>query len=344
VIPRVPPGGAPGEVVPCTAIEPSDEIRGLLLDVVSTYASRRGDAWAALWSDRAGALDLGTDAREWWAEFDTLVSLFNAQADERAGISFHDPEAVAFQEGSVGWGVYAATALHRGRVLPLRFTVIFHLERGAWKVVHIHRSIAARNEEALGLTLPTTLDVMTAAVRRERPDVTRAAAPNGTVTILFSDIESSTPLAEELGDQRWVEVLRCHNAIVRAETLQHRGYEVKSEGDGFMLAFSSANDGLRCAIGIQRALAQKDCGVPLRVRIGLHTGEAIRERDDFFGKVVILAARIAAEARGTEILVSSLVRDLTESVGEFRFESTTEVELKGLSGIHRLHSMSWRSR
>jgi class 3 adenylate cyclase len=84
--------------------------------------------------------------------------------------------------------------------------------------------------------------------------------------------------------------------------------------------------------------------VPLRVRIGLHTGEAIRERDDFFGKVVILAARIAAEARGTEILVSSLVRDLTESVGEFRFESTTEVELKGLSGIHRLHSMSWGSR
>jgi class 3 adenylate cyclase len=239
--------------------------------------------------------------------------------------------------------VYAATAVHHGRTLPFRFTVIFHLERGAWKVVHIHRSIAARNEEAWGMIIPTTLDVMTTAVRRERPDVTRAAAPNGTVTILFTDIESSTRLAEELGDQQWMAVLRRHNAVVRAQVQQHRGYEVKSEGDGFMLAFSSANDGLRCAIGIQHALAGEDCGVPLRVRIGLHTGEAIRERDDFFGKVVILAARIAAEARGTEILVSSLVRELTESVGEFRFDRTADAELKGLSGVHRLHSVAWRS-
>jgi class 3 adenylate cyclase len=86
-----------------------------------------------------------------------------------------------------------------------------------------------------------------------------------------------------------------------------------------MLAFASARDALRCAIGIQRALTGRGPdGHALRVRIGLHTGEPIREADDFYGKVVILAARIASEARGSEILVSSMVRDLTES-SEFAF-------------------------
>ena len=81
-----------------------------------------------------------------------------------------------------------------------------------------------------------------------------------------------------------------------------------------------------------RQRLQRDC---LRVRIGLHTGEPVRDADDFYGKAVILAARIASEARGAEILASSLVRELTESSGEFIFEPATEAELRGLSGIHR---------
>src|SRR5262249_41983854 len=160
----------------------------------------------------------------WWPDFDTLVSLFDAQGDQRAGITFHDVEAVGLQEGSVGWGVYSATAVDRGRALPFRFTVIFHLERGAWKVVHIHRSVAARNEQAWGVSLPTTLEAMTLTVRKERPDIANAAAPNGTVTILFTDIEGSTQLAERLGDQTWMQVLRGHNAVVRAQSSKHRGY------------------------------------------------------------------------------------------------------------------------
>jgi eukaryotic-like serine/threonine-protein kinase len=78
------------------------------------------------------------------------------------------------------------------------------------------------------------------------------------------------------------------------------------------------------------------------VRIGLHTGEPIREADDFYGKAVNLAARIAAQARGSEILVSSLVRELTESSGEFSFTAPTDVELKGLSGTHRLSAVRWQ--
>jgi class 3 adenylate cyclase len=184
------------------------------------------------------------------------------------------------------------------------------------------------------------LDRMAADAGRDRPDLTAATAPNGTVTLLFSDIEGSTQLTEALGDREWMNLLREHNELVRAQLAAHRGFEVKAQGDGFMLAFASARDALNCAIGIQRGLAERDAS-ELRVRIGLHTGETIKEADDFFGKAVILAARIAGEARGSEILVSSLVRELVEHTGEFSFEDPTDTELKGLSGMYRLSSLRW---
>jgi eukaryotic-like serine/threonine-protein kinase len=180
-------------------------------------------------------------------------------------------------------------------------------------------------------------------VEHDRPDLSSATAPNGTATILFTDIEGSTELTERLGDREWMALLAEHNEIVRAQAAEHSGFEVKSQGDGFMLAFASALDALRCAIGIQRALAGRDTGPELRVRIGLHTGEPVREADDFYGKAVVLAARIASEARGSEILVSSLLRELTESSGEFAFEAPTDAQLKGLSGTYRLSAVRWMS-
>lgn len=111
-----------------------------------------------------------------------------------------------------------------------------------------------------------------------------------------------------------------------------------------MLAFASSEDALQCAIEIERALVQApQDGHRLRVRIGIHTGEPIREEDDFYGTSVILAARIAAEARGGEILVSRLVRELTEGSGIFSFADPTDVELKGLSGMHSLSAVRWQT-
>ncbi len=187
------------------------------------------------------------------------------------------------------------------------------------------------------------IDKIAAASAKTRPDLSSATAPNGTVTILFTDIEGSSQLNEQLGDDQWLGVLREHNQIVRGQVEAHSGYEVKSQGDGFMIAFPSAKDALRCAIGIQRALDARASESPrLRVRIGLHTGEPVRDADDFYGKAVVLAARIASEARGAEILASSLVRELTESSGEFIFEAPTEAELRGLSGIYQLSAIRWQ--
>ena len=184
-------------------------------------------------------------------------------------------------------------------------------------------------------------EALISAIEIEGTDLRPHAAPDGTVTILFTDIEGSTPMTERLGDRRAQEVLRTHNAAIRQQITAHDGFEVKSQGDGFMVAFSSALHALECAIAIQQAMAAQQSEEPVRVRIGLHTGEAIKEGEDFFGKSVILAARIASQADGEQILVSSLLKTLVESSGEFEFGEAQVVELKGLAGAHHVHQVKW---
>ena len=193
--------------------------------------------------------------------------------------------------------------------------------------------------------LDGSMESVADAVNAERPDLSHDAMPDGTVTILFTDIEDSTTMIEELGDIKAQDVIRAHNEIVRAQVAACGGHEVKSQGDSFMVSFAGARRGLRCAVGIQRAFEQyceKHPEQPVRVRIGLHTGEAIREAHDLFGKSVIMAARIAAQAEGQEILVSSLLKELTDSSGEFVFGKALTIPLKGLSGKHTLYRVEWR--
>ncbi len=210
-------------------------------------------------------------------------------------------------------------------------------------------------EEAVGLKVQlqgisstdvkTSIDAVALAVDGERPDLRPHAAPDGTVTILFTDIEGSTELNERLGDQRWMELLRVHNAVVRDQIAAHGGFEVKSQGDGCMVAFGSARRALQCAIALQRAFAEHNrvAGEPVQVRIGLHTGEAIHEAGDFYGRHVNLASRIADQAEGGEILISSLLKELTQSAGEFEFDEGRQLSLKGLSGLQQAFQVRWQS-
>ena len=193
----------------------------------------------------------------------------------------------------------------------------------------------------------TSIDFMAEAISSEQPDIAALAAPDGQVTILFSDIEDSTLITERLGDQRWLEVLRAHNSLFRRLVRSHGGFEVKNQGDGFMLVFPDSRRALECAAAIQRALAESDPveGERVRVRIGMHAGEAIREEGDFFGRSVILAARIAARARGGEILVSEHLKGRAEELDAARpticFDEGEEIELKGLAGTHRVYRADW---
>jgi predicted ATPase/class 3 adenylate cyclase len=189
-----------------------------------------------------------------------------------------------------------------------------------------------------------SLDEVRAAVTEDRRRADLRAAADGTLTIVFSDIEGSTALTERLGDRRWLEVLRAHDAFVCREVERHRGRVVKSRGDGFMLAFRRPAEALSCAIGIQRACArwnQTQAGAALRVRIGLHTGPAIPHQGDYYGGAVNLAARIADRAAGGEILVSAAVRDAVGPRRDCGFALSAELELKGLSGRHAAYAVTW---
>ncbi|OBK79217.1 hypothetical protein A5650_08365 [Mycobacterium sp. 1164985.4] len=206
----------------------------------------------------------------------------------------------------------------------------------------------ARLREEHRETTPTlgwsALESVAQSVELTRPDLRGVAAPDGTVTIMFSDIEGSTALTEELGDERWLKLLHRHNALIRRHLAGNRGFEVKSQGDGFMVAFDSAGNALRCAIAIQRDLAARrdESGNQLlRVRIGLHTGEVIKEREDFFGHTVILAARIGAKAKGGEILVSAVLRGLVAGSHEFQFGANRDEQLKGLRDPERVYEVCW---
>ena len=162
--------------------------------------------------------------------------------------------------------------------------------------------------------------------------------PEGTVTVLVTDIEGSTEMAESLGDLRFRQVLARHDDLVRACVDQHQGFVVKGTGDGFLLAFSSARQALLCASELQHAFDDDD---QLAIRMGVHSGEVVRADGDLYGKTVIVASRLANAATGGEVLVSEITKALTESGGDLRFATTREVTLKGLSGTQQAWTLDW---
>lgn len=171
----------------------------------------------------------------------------------------------------------------------------------------------------------------------ERPDLARLT-PDGNVVLLFSDIEESTALNESMGDRAFVRLLSRHDKLVRKQVDNHSGHVIKSQGDGFMVAFANPQEAVECSIAVQRALAsqgKRQSGNAIRVRIGIHMGKSVRRGDDLFGRNVAMAARVAAEADGGEVLISETVR---EAVGdELAVSAPREVELKGFRGTHRLY-------
>src|SRR6266540_1118108 len=137
--------------------------------------------------------------------------------------------------------------------------------------------------------------------------------PTGTVTFLFTDIEGSTRLLQELGD-RYTAILGEHAAIVRRAAAEGGGVQVSTEGDSFFLAFRSPVGAVRAAVAAQRGLATHDwsAGPPVRVRMGLHTGEAVPGGDNYVGIDVNRAARIADAAHGGQVILSEATRGLVE--------------------------------
>ena len=140
-----------------------------------------------------------------------------------------------------------------------------------------------------------------------------AALPTGTVTFLFTDIEGSTRLATELAE-RFPQVLERHHALMREALAAHDGVEVMTEGDAFFVVFSGPGAAVSAATAAQRLLAGERWpdGTEVRVRMGMHTGEAVLGGDNYVGLEVHRAARIAAAGHGGQVLLSDTSRVLVE--------------------------------
>jgi class 3 adenylate cyclase len=168
---------------------------------------------------------------------------------------------------------------------------------------------------------------------------------DGTVTILFCDMVDYAGMTERLGDQVSRDLLRDHHRIVREALSRHGGREIKVQGDGFMLAFGGAARALRCAVDIQRAVAgyiPPAAGERIAVHIGIHTGDAVDEGDDYLGLTVIVASRLADAAGPGEILVSSLSEQLVQGSGEFTFDGYGDTPLKGMTRPQPSALLLWK--
>src|SRR5712692_7136940 len=171
--------------------------------------------------------------------------------------------------------------------------------------------------------------------------------PEGTVTVLFTDVEGSTDLRTSRGDETAHALLQRQGEFVRAQIGEHGGHEVKTMGDGFMVAFASARAAVDCAVGIQRCLDEDNRSHAMedyvRVRVGLHTGEVIRQDGDLFGEAVNAAARIMAKATGGQILVSETVKVVLGHGRDTDLVDRGRYRMKGFPERWRLYEVLWRT-
>ena len=170
-----------------------------------------------------------------------------------------------------------------------------------------------------------------------------AGQSEGTVTIMFTDVEGSTQMLSSRGFTLSHEIMKAYESIIEEKITEHAGRRIKGLGDGVMVSFGSTRHAVECAIGIQRAIGEYSKHNPerkLKIRIGINTGEVVEEAGDIFGAAVNVAARVAGKAKGGEILVSEVVRELVGPVAEIKFGYRGRYKLKGFPDRFRLHDVT----
>lgn len=318
----------------------SSELSEVMLRLIRAFESRDAATVRSLVSQRDETLVVGSDAREWLYGFEGHA-IFAAQTLETPRHRWTVRRLDAFVEGTVGWAAADSTAdFENGRSMDFRVTAVFVLEDGVWRVVQWHASVPVPTIETSGADLPTSLADLLVTLDDDAKTLLEARFTTSTVTLLFSDIENSTNHALEMGDALWGDVVQRHFAELHRIANAQGGFVVKTMGDGAMLAFQSARDGAKTAIEIQRSVARQGSAAPFRVRVGVHTGDAIHKDGDYFGRVVDKTARIAASAQGGQILVSDVVRGLADDAPDLEFGEPVSLTLKGIPGTHAAYPVS----
>jgi class 3 adenylate cyclase len=156
-------------------------------------------------------------------------------------------------------------------------------------------------------------------------------AESGTVTLLFTDLVSSTQLLGRAGDEAGQRIFHAHHKLMSDAINGSGGEELQWLGDGVLAAFSSSADAVRCAIRIQQTARRPIEGARVEIRIGLHVGEVLRGENGYFGSPVVIARRLCDRAVAGQILCSKLIADLLSARQSFTFRDLGSLELKGIT-------------
>lgn len=318
-------------------IEPSPE----LISVVRRWndAMRRKDrpTLTNMLSKSEHLFYQGSAEGETWSG-KALRDGFGAHASEIPEFDWEETSLSAFEHGNVGWAhCLANLRFHsNGKLVPCRFTFVLVLEDGMWRLVQMHSSNGFPNMEKMGIE-QTALDALIQAAHENFTLDQR----EGMASVMFSDIVNSTALANAMGDALWVVTVRHHLAFVEKLVTDAGGQLIKSLGDGTMSTFSSARVALEVAQKIQRENAKSTREPPLQLRVGIHSGDLIQTKDDFFGSVVNKAARVASVASPGEIRVSEATSLMAGSDLDFSYVDPVETELRGFQGSHMLFRLDW---
>jgi class 3 adenylate cyclase len=277
---------------------------------------------------------VGTDENELW-DFESFLPVVATQLEELPPDELRIDHVEGYSIGDVGWGMAVFEVdFPNGMVVPMRYTATLAIEDGVWRCVQSHYSIAVPSEHAIGVALTQRLEGLLDSIEPDTLDPVDAA--EGTTTILFTDIEDSTRLATDMGDRVWNDLIAEHDQIIASLVRRFDGRVVKTLGDGALITFAGVRPALRFAIRVQEAAND----LPYRMRIGIHTGDVRHTGGDVIGTTVNKAARVAAAAAGGQVVVSSIVHELSGAPDEFGFEEPFLAELKGLPGTHELRRLT----
>ncbi|WP_428643287.1 nuclear transport factor 2 family protein [Roseibium sp.] len=318
-------------------IQPSAELAAVVARWVRAYGNGDGETITDLLSADQALSYFGSAHDEIWRDEALRLGLA-AYIGEVPRFVWKPTDLRGFECGSLGWVEWQGEvhAIDSGQIAAMRATVILKLEKGFWRITHVHHSIPVNNTEALGYEARGFEELVKATLSAPHD-----LGQSGIASIMFTDIADSTTIAETIGDTRWTEAVRRHLRLVEAEVTNGGGQVVKSLGDGVMSSFSSAKGALATARAIQRTNAGTTDEPHLQIRIGLHTGELITSDSDHFGTVVNKAARIAALAAPGDIRVSDATRIMVGGTSDFRFGDRVTVPLKGLEGDHVIFKLEW---
>ena len=228
---------------------------------------------------------------------------------------------------------------------PVRMTFGLVRTDEGWRVAQAHTSVAEKGlpeGRSFSVQLTRTLSDLLTSIESDTGSGALEALGLGTTTIVFTDIVDSTSLSQSLGDREWSSLVKRHFDTVGGIVESMGGTVVKTLGDGGMFAFRSGTSALLTSVKTQQAMASLEAR-PLMIRVGVHTGDVVQDRNDYIGLTVSKAARVTAAAQGGQVLVSSTTAEIVNSA-EIEFGEPLTVELKGIEGVHTLLPLNWAAK